>query len=39
MSKCAWRGENGHSIAERGRISNEIYEAVAEVPTKPARKR
>ncbi len=43
----AWAGENGYSIAERGRIPNEIYEAfdaaepefVEDEPTKPARKR
>ncbi|AUI57237.1 Lsr2 family protein [Amycolatopsis sp. BJA-103] len=43
----AWAGENGYSIAERGRIPNEIYEAfdaaepelVEDEPAKPARKR
>ncbi|MBB5856279.1 Lsr2 family protein [Amycolatopsis umgeniensis] len=43
----AWAGENGYSIAERGRIPNEIYEAfdaaepeaVEDAPAKPARKR
>ncbi len=43
----AWAGDNGYSIAERGRIPNEIYEAfdtaeqepVEDAAAKPARKR